>query len=118
MEHLSFDRLPEVVNQLHRKLSNIEHLLHQQIGSRSKDEDQWFDLDELIRYDPEKRSKPTFYRYVQEQSIPFHKKGKKLTFLKSEIDLWLKKGRRKTIEELEDDANNFIISKKKKGGRI
>ena len=117
MEQLSFERLPEAVAQLHRKLSEIESLLYQQSNYSKRNEDQWFDLNELMVYDPEKRSKPTFYRYVQEQSIPFHKKGKKLTFLKSEIDHWLKGGRKKTVEEIEEEAFNSI-QQKKKGGRI
>ena len=116
MEHLSFDKLPEAVAQLYRKLSNIETLLYQQANS-SKPEDRWFDLDELIAYDPEKRSKPTFYRYVQEQEIPFHKKGKKLTFLKSEIDNWLKQGRKKTTAEIEEEAESLLLTKKKGGKR-
>ncbi|MDR1342763.1 MAG: helix-turn-helix domain-containing protein [Prevotellaceae bacterium] len=35
-------------------------------------------------------------RLTYQRSIPYHKKGKKLMFLKSEIDNWLKEGRRKT----------------------
>ena len=117
MEQLSFDRLPEAVAQLYRKLSNIESLLYQQNNSSKLNEDRWFDLEELMAYDPEKRSKPTFYRYVQEQSIPFHRKGKKLTFLKSEIDHWLKGGRVKTIEEIAEEAESQLLSKKKGGNR-
>lgn len=116
MEQITFNTLPEAVAQLHRKLTHIENLLFQQSQSSKISEDRWFDLDQLMAYDPEKRSKPTFYRYVQEKIIPFHKKGKKLTFLKSEIDLWLKEGRRKTIEEIESEAIDFLISNKK-GGR-
>ena len=117
MEQITFNTLPEAVAQLHRKLSHIENLLFQQSQSSKISEDRWFDLEELMAYDPEKRSKPTFYRYVQDQTIPFHKKGKKLTFLKSEIDLWLKEGRRKTIEEIETEAVDSLLSKKR-GGKI
>jgi len=75
--------------------------------------DQWFDLNELVKYDPEKRTKPTFYGYIHKGIIPYHKRGKKLIFLKSEIDNWLRQGRKKTNAEIEANAENYLI---KKGG--
>ena len=53
--------------------------------------DVWFDLGELCQYHPDKPSKPTVYGWVNARTIPVHKGGKKLRFLKSEIDNWLKK---------------------------
>lgn len=76
------------------------------------EKDRWFDLAELVAYDPEKRTKPTFYGYVSTGAIPYHKRGKKLIFLKSEIDSWLKKGRKRTLEEIATDADKLIILKK------
>ena len=115
-EELTFDRLPQAVAQLFRKLTHIEKLLSESNKSSYHETDRWFDLNELVKYDPEKRSKPTFYGYVHRQEIPFHKNGKKLIFLKSEIDQWLKKGRKRTIEEIEEEAISSLITKKK-GGR-
>ena len=34
-------------------------------------------------------SAPTIYKYVRENTIPSHKKGKKLLFYQTEIDEWL-----------------------------
>ena len=77
--------------------------------------DRFLDLNDLVRYDPEKRSKPTFYGYIHNRAIPFHKRGKKVTFLKSEIDSWLKEGRRKTRSEIEAGAiQNLIIRRDEK----
>lgn len=92
------------------RLTRIEGLLIDLKHSKKKpqDEDQWFDLNELVAYDPEKRTKATFYRYVHDNEIPYHKRGKKLTFLKSEIDAWLKLGRKKTLDEV---CNEATISK-------
>ncbi|MFC2080372.1 helix-turn-helix domain-containing protein, partial [Bacteroidota bacterium] len=56
----------------------------------------------------EKRSKATFYGYIHNRSIPFHKRSKKLVFLKSEIDDWLKAGRRKTRSEIESEAGQNL----------
>ena len=115
-EEISFNSLPHAVAQLLTKLNHIEKLLSEKSNSPHYDSDRWFDLDELVRYDPEKRSKPTFYGYVHRQEIPYHKRGRKLIFLKSEIDQWLKGGRRKTIEEIEEEAF-FSLNSKKRGGK-
>lgn len=85
-------------------------LKHNSETVQPANQDRWFDLDELTDYDPEKRTRATFYGYVHRKEIPFHKRGKKLYFLKSEIDEWLKAGRKKTVDEIEADA-------KKEGGK-
>jgi len=74
----------------------------------------WFDLHELCQYHPDKPTKPTVYGWVNAGTIPVHKGGKKLRFLKSEIDAWLMQGRKKTLAETAADAENYL---KKKGGR-
>jgi len=108
MQNSTNNDLPDAVAQIFQRLTNIEqHLL----GLKIEDPElnaKWLDLNGLINYDPEKRSKPTFYGYVHERSIPFHKRGKKLLFLKSEIDDWLKEGRRKTRTEIENDAGQNL----------
>ncbi|MFX0555807.1 helix-turn-helix domain-containing protein [Maribacter sp. CXY002] len=74
---------------------------------------QWLNLDDLIEYDPEKRTKPTWYSKISKGEIPYHKKGKKVYFLKSEIDEWLKGGKRKTITEIEAESEIFLSKNKK-----
>lgn len=73
--------------------------------------DTWLNLAELCQYLPDKPAKPTVYAYVQNRKIPFHKKGKKLFFLKSEIDLYLKSGRRSTALEIEAEVNEYFTPK-------
>jgi len=114
MENLTFDQLPQAVCQLNKKLERIEGLLLQQSNPQLTEQaDQWFDLNELVKYDPEKRTKPTFYGYVHNSTIPYHKRGKKLLFLKSEIDAWLKQGRKKTQDEIKTEAENYLSENKK-----
>lgn len=101
---------------LDERLSNIENLLldikHNPIPiSEPQQNNLWLDLNDLIKYDPEKRTKPTFYGYVHEGTIPYHKRGKKLIFLKSEIDEWLKSGRVKTNSEIEAEAESYLNTK-------
>jgi len=58
-------------------------------------------------------SKPTLYGYVQRKEIPYHKKGNRLYFFKSEIIDWIKTGKQKTLKELEADTNEFLSNHKK-----
>lgn len=75
--------------------------------------EQWLDLNELIKYDPEKRTKPTWYSKISKGEVPYHKRGKKVYFLKSEIDNWLKSGKQKSKEEIEQEAENYLSNKKR-----
>ena len=112
---LTFDQLPKAVGQLYDKLNNIERLLHLQGNTSPPETDRWFDLNELCEYLPDKPAKATVYGYVHAGTIPCHKGQKKLRFLKSEIDTWLKSGRRKTVAELAAEADAYLQTKKRTG---
>jgi excisionase family DNA binding protein len=77
--------------------------------------DRWLDLNELCIYHPDKPSKPTVYGWVNAGTIPVHKGGKKLRFLKSEIDSWLRQGKKKTLAETASEAETYL---KLKGNRL
>ncbi|MFN3405631.1 MAG: helix-turn-helix domain-containing protein [Cytophagaceae bacterium] len=99
------------------QLSNlIENAVRKAIGetpaSNSTTTDIWFDLPELCNYLPEKPAKATVYGWIHNSSIPYHKRAKKVFFLKSEIDEWLKAGRKKTFVEIQKEANQYLISKR------
>lgn len=108
---LTFNDIPSAVTALTNKVEELSHLIKNTLSPPS--EDKWFDLDEVINYLPDKPSRPTIYLKTSNGRIPCHKKGKKLYFLKSEIDAWLKDGRRKTIKETAQEADEFL---NKKGG--
>lgn len=95
--------------------NSIKKVLSNQQTEKRTELDQWFDLTELCQYIPDKPSKATVYGWVNAGVIPVHKGGKKLRFLKSEIDNWMKQGRRKTLYEIAGEAEQYLS--KKKGGR-
>lgn len=82
-------------------------------AEQSKETSIWFNLTELCFYLPDKPAKPTVYGWVQSGLIPCHKGAKKLRFLKSEIDNWLKQGRKKTLAETAAESDLFLTNKKK-----
>ncbi len=112
MNTITFDTLPEAVSLIQSKLNRLEQLI---LNQSTPETDAWFDIDELCKYHPEKPAKATVYTWVRERRIPFHKNGKKLAFLKSEIDAWIKEGRQKTVAEIQAEAETYLRTPKKKG---
>jgi predicted DNA-binding transcriptional regulator AlpA len=79
--------------------------------TNSPEPDRWLNLPALCEYLPGRPVKATIYGKVSKRIIPFHKKGRELFFLKSEIDAWLKEGRRKTNREIEAEASEYLQKK-------
>lgn len=113
MENLTLETLPKAFTQLTNEVGEIKRLLLAKSNEQPTETDRWFDLTELCNYHPDKPSKPTVYGWVNAGIIPVHKGGKKLRFLKSEIDSWLKQGRKKTLAETASEAEAYLH---KKGG--
>jgi excisionase family DNA binding protein len=113
MENLVFTQLsvPEIRELFRQELSSF-FSNNQQTATQS-DNERWFDISELCTYLPDKPAKPTVYGWVHQKAIPCHRRGKKLYFLKSEIDTWLKTGRKKTMAEIAAEAQEFTPTKRK-----
>jgi excisionase family DNA binding protein len=93
--------------------ASLKHIHMVQLPMQ-RDSNHWLSLNELCDYLPDKPAKPTVYGWVSKGEIPHHKKGKKLYFLKSEIDVWLQSGRRKTMAEIEAEAESQLTGKRKR----
>ena len=88
MENITFDSLPESIQELHKKL---DILLSK--ASAPVDKDKLLTIDELIEYLPEHPARQTVYGWVNNRTIPYQKHGSRLYFLRSDIESWLAKGR-------------------------
>ena len=109
----TFDQLPQAVAGLYDRLKAIESLLQPQPNQTAAPaDDKWFDIDELREYVPGKLAKATIYGLVHRREIPHKKVGKRLAFLKSEIDAWLNGQARKTAAETQAEAKTFIENQK------
>lgn len=106
----TFEALPTAVYFLAKEVAELKRLLQ---NSQPQEPDRWFNIDEACIYIPEKPSKLTVYGWVHAGTVPVHKRGKKLYFLKSEIDAWLKTGRKKTFAETEAEAEKYVSGRKK-----
>lgn len=88
---------------------------HQPLPISQESKDQWLDLKGLKEYHPNKPANSTIYAWVQNLEVPFHKRGGRLYFRKSEIDEWLENGRVITGEEIAAEAMDTIRAANNKG---
>lgn len=108
--------MPEAMAYLINKVEKLETLLSNSATSENTTEsDKWFNVQELCAYLPDRPARQTVYGWIGQRLIPYHKKGKKLQFLKSEIDKWLKADKRKTVDELQAEAQEAFNAKKRGG---
>lgn len=104
-EFLTLEKLPIAISNLTKEVKEVKALLMERpTDLQHIDADQWLSLTELCIYHPDKPTKHTVYQWVHTRKVPVHKSGKKLRFLKSEIDQWLKLGKKKTYAEVQSEA--------------
>lgn len=114
MEHLqqiTLETLPKAFMHLLDEVKELKTLLIQKNQEPQATADQWFDLNELCNYHPDKPKPATVYGWVFASKIPVNKGGKKLRFLKSEIDEWLKQCRKMTLAESSLKADQYLKNK-------
>jgi excisionase family DNA binding protein len=75
----------------------------------SPDDPDAFDITEAAKY--LMLAKPTVYRMVAKRKIIHYKRGKRLYFRKNDLDVWINKGRRKTLDEINEEADQYIKRK-------
>lgn len=103
----------EIINQ---RLEAIEILLQELISipksNKVKNEGEIEFLNVQQTADYVSLSKATVYGLIHKLEIPNYKRGKRVYFKKSEIDSWLMQNKRKSINEIEQEALNLMIHKK------
>ena len=112
MEILTFENLPEAVSRLRIDVSEIKRLLLEKSSENHPEADQLLTIQqaaELLSL-----SVPTLYGYVHRAEIPVSKRPgtKRLIFSKQELIEWVKVGRKKTVSEIEAEANQYFTKKK------
>jgi len=107
MENISFEQLPNVVNQIQLKLNVIERLLLE--DKNQSEETELLTVEQCAEY--LSLSKPTIYGLMSKNDIPYMKKGKRCYFCKSEIIDFLKTGRKKTNSEIISETSTYIVNK-------
>ena len=108
----SFNDLPNAVSQLFIKLESIEEILKLNVRNAQPQDDQLLTIAQAAQFLDV--SVPTIYGYVHRSTIPVMKRSKRLYFSKQDLTEYLKQGRRKTVDEIATEANEYLA--KRKGG--
>lgn len=111
MEHYSFDQLPRAVSELHQKLDNLQDLL---LESRQPIPQtiELMTISQAAEF--LNLSVQTLYGKVCHREIPVSKKGKRLYFYKSELEDWIKSGKKKTMTELREQLPSLASAHKRR----
>jgi excisionase family DNA binding protein len=93
------------------RLSKIENILSNlniksEKSPSKEDADQLFTIEEAAEF--LHLAKATIYSKVSKGELPVMKQGKRLYFSKTELLDYLKKGRKKSFDEVEQEAQNFL----------
>ncbi len=118
IQEYTFNELYKSFEKLCNDVEFIKSKLELSPSKNSTQEIIWMSIKELQNYLPEKPALATIYKWVSQKTIPYYKKSKSLTFLKKDIDDWLKSGRIKTFDEntnhIKEKVDQYLSTRKKK----
>lgn len=114
-KNITFEDMPKAMSWMMDKLNELDSKI-ENLNSTPQvtPTEHWMNLKELCAYLPSHPAEQTVYGWTSCHLIPYHKKGKRIMFLKSEIDDWLHEGKMKSQKELEKEADEYIKSKRNK----
>ena len=111
MDKISFEQLPEAVQQLSQKLDYIQQLLlDRQLPATATPTDKLLTIDEAGKL--LNLAKPTLYGLVCRHAIPVCKKGKRLYFSQQELLAWIESGRKDTRSDVAEQVDRLLAGKK------
>lgn len=99
---ISFENLPKAVAHLVSELAEIKSLVEKGQTPVVSQKRIPIDIEEACRIIG--KAKPTVYALVRKRLIPCYKNGKKLYFFEDELLEWISKGKKKTLQEIESEA--------------
>jgi len=109
---ITFNNLPEAVKELRTELSEIKRLLLEKSNEHAPEGDTLLNIQQAAAL--LNLSVTTLYGYVSRAEIPVMKKSKRLYFSKKELFEFVKTGRKKTVSEIEAEAETVLANHKKK----
>jgi excisionase family DNA binding protein len=115
----TFDMIPTLMANLlednkilSAKLDDISKKISA-VNKNSKDDDRRMDVTEAQKYIPGHPAVQTIYGWTSNNMIPYHKVGKRIYFVKSELDAWLLKEGHKSQDDLRREAEEYVNSRRK-----
>ena len=118
-KNIRFEDIPNAITGVLKKLSSLEDKIDgiYELVQSAKEET-WFTVAELCAYLPTHPVEHTIYCWTNRREIPYHKRGKRIMFLKSEIDEWLKGVKGKSKHEIQKEAEEYVLSIQRKNRQL
>lgn len=111
-ENLTFNDLPEAIAEMYKKMSALERLIHKHFNTpKEEQKEKLMSIKDASKF--LNLSVPTIYSKVSRNEIPYMKRGKRLYFSNKDLMNYLKAGRNKTIEQIEQEADAYLSNLKK-----
>ena len=112
MENITFETLPAAVTKLLLEMETLKSLITGQRAEPSQSKDIFLTIPEAALFLD--LAQATIYAKVGQREIPHCKRGKRLYFLKSDLENYLKEGRKKTATEIHNEAEQHLLTSKKR----
>ncbi len=115
----TFDMIPMLMANLledNKILSAKIDALNKNIMSmpaKKEDDNERMDVAEAQKYIPGHPAVQTIYGWTSNGQIPYHKIGKRIYFVKSELDEWLSHGQHKSDSDLQKEAEEYVARHRK-----
>lgn len=77
-------------------------------ANKKGDDNERMDVTEAQKYIPSHPAVQTIYGWTSNGQIPYHKIGKRIYFVKSELDDWLSNGKHKSDDDLRKEAEEYV----------
>jgi excisionase family DNA binding protein len=107
---ISFENLPKAVAHLVNELAEIKSLVVKGQSPTVPQKRVPIGIEEACRIIG--KAKPTVYALVRKRLLPCYKNGKKLYFFEDELLEWIAKGKKKTLSEIESEAETEYNKRK------
>ena len=75
-------------------------------SSKPGDDNQILWMDDAVQF--LNLAKPTIYGLLSKGKLPHYKRGRKVYFLRSELEAWLMSGKQKTMADAEQEVENYL----------
>ena len=111
METLTFDQLPNAVTMLIKEVSELKSLFIERQETPITPPEQLLTIQEAAEF--LSLAVPTIYSKVSKGELPVMKRGKRLYFSRTELMEYVKAGRKKSNAEIEQEAEAYLLNKKK-----
>jgi excisionase family DNA binding protein len=111
---ITFDNLPKAVSRLMQDVEVIKNMLLNNPTYTKTEPVLPLEKDLLTVEDVSRKlgiTKSSVYNLTHMRQIPYFKRGGRIYFDTKELNIWIRSDRRKTIKELQDEANLAIQKK-------